>query len=356
MLKNLSLKNFQNHKNSHLEFSPNINIITGSSDQGKSSIIRALYWICFNKPSGQDFINRNADECSVVVEFNDNTVERLRSSTKNEYVVNGEKLKAMRGSVPDEVQSATRISSTNIQTQFKDTHFLLDRSPGEVAQSLNKISGLEDIDQTLYNINSRVKQVSKDKDNHETNIQNIRNELAEFEYLEDLESEVVSLESKYEELESLYEDIEYLNEIIQNYKSKEKQKQELQFVYELDEQLNKLLSDLDKFKELSKQFDIIWSITKQLKNLYKNKDKLKSEVEVLSSTIKKLDEISQDLNILNQSVGILNNVKKLEDQREEVVKEHDRIKSELDEILKDIDFCPFCGSKADKEKLCQLNS
>ena len=45
MIKSIELTNFESHKHSEFVFSPYINIITGQSNHGKSSIIRGLYWI-----------------------------------------------------------------------------------------------------------------------------------------------------------------------------------------------------------------------------------------------------------------------------------------------------------------------
>jgi exonuclease SbcC len=55
-IKKLSLRNFQSHRETDLEFSPGLNIIVGPSDQGKSAIIRALRWLFYNEPRGTGFI------------------------------------------------------------------------------------------------------------------------------------------------------------------------------------------------------------------------------------------------------------------------------------------------------------
>jgi len=52
MIKKLILKNFQIHKKLVLEFDEKITVIKGSNDSGKSSIIRAIYWIFYNQPTG----------------------------------------------------------------------------------------------------------------------------------------------------------------------------------------------------------------------------------------------------------------------------------------------------------------
>ena len=54
MIKSIQIKNIQSHKDTSLEFSPGINAIVGSSNNGKSAVLRALYWARYNRPLGTD--------------------------------------------------------------------------------------------------------------------------------------------------------------------------------------------------------------------------------------------------------------------------------------------------------------
>ncbi len=60
MIKSAKLINFQSHIDSLLEFHSGVNSITGQSDSGKSSILRAINWVIHNKPSGDAFIIQNS--------------------------------------------------------------------------------------------------------------------------------------------------------------------------------------------------------------------------------------------------------------------------------------------------------
>ena len=55
MLIQLVIENFQSHEKTALEFCSGINTIVGSSNSGKSAILRALYWVVYNKPGGFGF-------------------------------------------------------------------------------------------------------------------------------------------------------------------------------------------------------------------------------------------------------------------------------------------------------------
>src|SRR5437868_1166338 len=115
MLRALQLKGFQSHKLSRLEFVPGVNILIGDTNSGKSSIIRALYWLVNNRPSGQSFIN--GKECSVSIETDKGSVTRCRLPF-NGYLVNDTKFTAIGTSVPSEVVEILNLSDINFQLQL----------------------------------------------------------------------------------------------------------------------------------------------------------------------------------------------------------------------------------------------
>ena len=54
MISKIELKNIQSHKDTTIELDPGINIIVGSSNNGKSTIMRAINWVTYNRPLGID--------------------------------------------------------------------------------------------------------------------------------------------------------------------------------------------------------------------------------------------------------------------------------------------------------------
>ena len=53
MIKEINIKNFQSHDNTNLILDSGVNVIVGSSDSGKSAIIRALRWVTSCVPRGE---------------------------------------------------------------------------------------------------------------------------------------------------------------------------------------------------------------------------------------------------------------------------------------------------------------
>ena len=52
MINSVVVRNFQIHKKTSIEFVSGVNIISGTSDNGKSSLIRAMRWVIENRPQG----------------------------------------------------------------------------------------------------------------------------------------------------------------------------------------------------------------------------------------------------------------------------------------------------------------
>jgi AAA15 family ATPase/GTPase len=169
VISSISIKNFQAHKETNLTLSPGIAAIIGSSDSGKTSILRSLYWLVQNKPNGVQMVsywNRKKDgtpkdDTSVSIQINGQTITRIRNSDRNGYDFDGKELSAIGRDVPEEITKALNCSDINIAKQF-DQHFLLSESSGEVARRLNEMIHLDLIDETLSKVESLKRECRKE--------------------------------------------------------------------------------------------------------------------------------------------------------------------------------------------------
>lgn len=161
-IKSIELTNFQSHRHLLVKFSPKITTIKGSTDKGKSAIIRALGWCCLNNFSGDEFIKEGEKKASaaiVAVEGKSSTlIERKRSAGGgvNTYTIDGEELKAFGLGVPDGIKEHLRLSPINFQSQH-DPPFWFTETAGEVSRQLNSIIDLSVIDSSLGHVHSLVR-------------------------------------------------------------------------------------------------------------------------------------------------------------------------------------------------------
>jgi exonuclease SbcC len=157
MIESLLLSNFQSHEETRLDFVPGVNVIIGSSNSGKSALMRGLFWVLNNRPSGTAFVSHwNQDKKGEPV---DNTevmvttkeggeVLRIRAKGANAYLIDGKTAEAIRTDVPPEVIEVLNMNDINVQRQM-DGPFLLSESSAEVARFFNRIIHLDVIDTVL---------------------------------------------------------------------------------------------------------------------------------------------------------------------------------------------------------------
>ena len=153
MLKRLCLYNFQPWKKLVLDLDPGVNVFVGPTDTGKSSIFRALYWLCRGKPLRNDFMRWGASKFGVKVEVDGHVIKRRKGQGGNYYELDGRRMEGdiSRIVVPDEVAAVLNIDELSFQSQF-EPYYLFQQTPGQVSKELNRIINLDLIDRTLGNL------------------------------------------------------------------------------------------------------------------------------------------------------------------------------------------------------------
>lgn len=149
MLKSLELRNFQGHRRLFLELDPGVNAIVGPTDSGKSAVVRALFWVAFNQPTGDAFRSHWGGRTIVTIETDAGVVvKRVKTDTDNYYQVGDSVYRGFGRGVPEEVTRALQLSPINFSRQM-DPPFLLSLSPQQAAKELNKIANLDSVDKAL---------------------------------------------------------------------------------------------------------------------------------------------------------------------------------------------------------------
>jgi exonuclease SbcC len=195
-LRSVTIENFQSHKHTSLTLAPGTNVIVGASDSGKSAILRALNWVVTNRPLGDAFRSDWGGETRVVVTTTDgHVVERVRSASRNDYIVDGAVLTAFGTEVPQEVLEVLPLDAFSFQNQM-DAPFLLAASPGEAARLLNRAASLDEIDLVLANLNRTQLSLNRDIKATQAQIATYKEQLAEYDDLPALEDRLRLVEAE----------------------------------------------------------------------------------------------------------------------------------------------------------------
>ena len=334
MIKKLKITNFESWKNQEVTFTEGVNIITGSSDKGKSALKRSLNWCLLNNPVGNAFISHGEKIC--IVEVDD--IKRIKTPSKNEYYLGDICFKAFGVEPPQEILDYHKMEEINWQNQH-DSPFLLSKTAGEISRYLNEIVNLGVIDTSLKSINSEIVR----------NNQNLTNAI---EHLESLQ-----LDSKQ------YLNLPKLTKILNATKQKQflliKNKKLLLSLCELKESIEDINVKLMKNKA-----DKANKVFKLLENNIVQKNLLNKKIDTIYSTIQQITNQELLLNdcispkaerVVNSLIAKKNKVK----SKKTTIQEIDRYIAEIkinenkikelktnikNNIGKFPKHCPTCGN------------
>lgn len=230
----LKLRDFQAHKETKIQLSPGITTIKGPTDTGKSSVIRALRWLCLNDFAGEEFIRTGAHRALVllIVRAGSSKYKIIRSKGKgNIYKVGNEEYKSFGQGVPENVSKILQVNEINFQGQF-DKPFWFDESCSEVSRQLNRVIDLSIIDTSLSNIGKEVTRANDRVSLSEERLETAKEELKVLEFVKDREQDFKILKQRFEQHEKQNNHTNKLRDLIGradscNYREKRERSEQL---------------------------------------------------------------------------------------------------------------------------------
>jgi len=350
MLKSIRIKNFQAHKDSFIEFSEGVTAIYGTTDHGKSSIIRALQIFFTQRPKGSRYIRRKQKgDCEIQVVTNKEDITFIRNSTTGKYVVGDDELQALQGNVPVEVENLLNIEEINISKQFEPLYLIHD-TPGKAATRINSVTHLEKADDLIKNLstdlrdtNSKIKVYTNDSVKWTEELKNYEN-LPKFEkWLNkalDIENRCLVLKQRESALEGHCEAIKSLVTVIETI-----------VVSNLDEIENKIIVLVEKQEKtlasITKLESLITNINNTNGSLGKigNIEKLVN-IEKIDDLIANYQKVEKDLDNLEKYTLFFKTTKEQIDKYDCIIKEVDK---EICNLLSQLDICEQCGQELTEE-------
>jgi exonuclease SbcC len=360
-IERIEILNFQNHKKSILELSPGVNVISGPSDHGKSSIIRALSWGITNQPKGDGYRRDTAPEkanTSISIHFNNGTmVRRLRGPRGNYYEDHtGEIYRAIKTSVPDEILSILNMDERNIQTQF-GRMFMLQQSPGESAAMLNSAADLSIIDDSIDNINSVITTTKREVVVTENRINELEKELQQYGNLDKLEILIQRMDKLQTQIDGLQTKIDSTKTIIGGIASTDLLITKTKAILRHETRIKKCRAYIKDIEKLQTKIDKVKSIMKSLNQVEEDIESCKSLV-ALHKQVEKATKLANEVTELDNKVGqtrtIIENIRLIELKISQSKLKIDKKKKRYIELLKQQKECPTCGSEISKQTIRQI--
>ena len=345
MFNKLQIEFYQSHKKSVFNFCKGVNVITGISTKGKTASKRAMEWLFFDKPSGfrfhSNFAGKKEDKTRVILD----RVEKIKSKNKTTYKLDGRTDDTWTGAkVPDEIEEVLNISELNIQDQL-DKPFLITDSPGEVARVINKTTKLDEVDDWIKSLTSKINTTNRDITRIEGEVQDTETKLKKYDDIDKVEDlvkraerfyrSIAAKEAKLEALDELINTIENLEENIKDITPLLKAEKKL----EEAEKIHILLAD--KTGELEELDHLIYQI--ELLEEQTDRADLLFEVE---SLLKDAEEIYNELEFRKNSYQhLIDNIRlivELEIEVDEASDLWEESKRTLSDALIELGKCPTC--------------
>lgn len=331
MLNRLRIKNFQKHDKLDVTFASGVTTIVGSSDTGKSSIVRALRWVCTNKPNGNSFIRHGSKSTSVRLEFDGETVTRTKGSS-NTYRLADEEFHSFSSSVPEKIKSLLKLDAINFQSQH-DTPFWFAESAGQVSKNLNEIIDLSVIDNTLSEVASTLRKCRSDTESLQRSLSASQEQLESLSWVLESSAEFDAIDRTAKEIKTRGETIEQLHDLIQ-------------IIYQADKKIVTGTKLKEDHEELTSLFSELRSTTTQIDNLethitvYRSREKkarFKDDFNLdFTSLLKLSNRIESDISS-EFALHILEH-----GNAESVISVNKKALEKLQKQFDEIEVCPTC--------------
>lgn len=352
MFKKLQIKNFQSHKDTTIEFDKGINIIKGVSNHGKTAILRALNWVINNKPDGDSYRSWWGGDTEVTLTLADGTeIIRRRTDKVNEYQIKETHYTALNRGVPEDIQALINMNDVNIQNQLESV-FLLNKTSGEIAKTLNNTVDLGIIDDTIANITQEYNQVNSAIKQGKEQIAYYVRELYKYKDLDNITKALAELEVNEKALTQLTAEINDCNTLIKSLFTLSETADEIEDKIKYDSTMKTALETLvniqmgiSTLKKESSETDRIITL---LKCLNDEKKAIKDTNKAIIKATKELDTLINkevELNTIEDTCQNIDNTIKLYIDHTRL---YDKVKGELEELKAQFkslmpEVCPLCN-------------
>ncbi|MCK8824260.1 AAA family ATPase [Fuchsiella alkaliacetigena] len=302
-IKEIQIENFQSHKSSSLELAAGLNIITGPSDTGKSAIIRALRWVLYNEPLGDDFIRVGAQRCRVALLFENGyrlIRERKHNNKENNYLLidpqgNKEVYTGFGTKVPEQVKELHQMpkvvldddttTTLNLDYQLAGP-FLLSDTGSAKAKAVGQLTGVHVVDAAIKEVARDLSRTKGQRKQELSEIQKIDERLEAYQDLPQLKQQINSKEELLVKLKDCSSQLEEYNSLQQKLKELRSEEEKL-------EELLSSLVDLDKLEAIYQELINKQSKLTKLKSLQRDWQQTKQGLEDLEKLLIKLKDLAQ---------------------------------------------------------------
>jgi DNA repair protein SbcC/Rad50 len=353
MIKTVILHNIQSHKDTTINFHEGVNVFVGLTDNGKTTIMRAIDQVCTNRPVGDDYLSYWADECftTIILDSGDSVTRGRDKDGKNYYQINNNPpLRAFNREVPEEVLKILNISEINTQEQG-DPPFLLSAGPGDVAQTLNKIVQLDVIDRATSNIYKKKLENDRESKYTKSRIVDLTKQLETFANLETMEADIIVVEQLSGAKQHMSEKIEQLETLLNQIEEKQVQLLAYKHLQDAEDCLETVLILQRKKEDVEHSENALEFLLSNIEFKQTELRKL-SKIDQMEKDLQSVLELQQEMLQKQEKIKTLTNIMESIRIKSIAVQQETDILTTLEREFHELfpDDCPLCGMEVQNEK------
>ena len=225
-IKSIRIKDFQNHEDTHMTFAPGLNVITGSSDSGKSALFRSLM-VAYLDDFSKYQVREGKKNTEISIEFvNGDYLKRTKGALNEiEYQYHNQDLvkhTKFAKNIPSDyldfvgVMPKTSTSALPFAMQA-ERYFLIHLSDEAIPKEISKLLGIDDLEDAATLLNSENNKISVDIKKLVSEIGTTKTKLEPFQNLDERIEKFNELKNLIEEYENLQSEIDKTKEFNQSY-------------------------------------------------------------------------------------------------------------------------------------------
>lgn len=189
MIKQMIIKNYRSHKETILDFHPNVNVIVGRGQAGKTNVMRAFDTLRTNRPIGfkyHSWFAGDSDTAITVTTTEGHSITFTKNKDGAGYLVDWpvtklsnrhEEYRKIATKVPDEVTQLLNMVDLNMQWQH-DSPYLITGNVGQIGKAINEVIDFEEIDKWIKTLRGERTQVQQERKIIRQNLTNAQAKLA----------------------------------------------------------------------------------------------------------------------------------------------------------------------------------
>lgn len=373
MLKRVTLKNFQSHKNLEVDCA-GFTTLTGGSNGGKSAVLRAILGLVRNDSAG-DYVRHGQKSLSVKLEFDDGqSVEWIKGGGQNKYILtddSGERVFDKVGTdAPEEIRDVLKLGPVAVKGSDKEyanfhsqleSPFLISATPGTVAKLFGELTSASQLYTAVNEGNRQARSTGSLKSTRKKDLDKATQELSDGFY--DLDDQLEHLEAASnawglaeaandaaEALAGIMERLTGLDDAVMKLTDTVEvlapvQAVDLQTPAAIDKEITAITGLISGIKDADKKRAALVSA----KDLLDRASKV--EVDTLEAMQASTTRLSSTVSDLTDAEEKINELERLIAERTSVV---DDLDAQIQSAASSLDSCPSCGqelSDAAKESL-----